>query len=79
MLTILTFGGAVDTVDMESTPSYYVLTGIHYLSALVYFVISHYLLEASIGKGFTLFLVGMTISVGDSIFAALEEVISELL
>jgi hypothetical protein len=37
------------------------------------------LLAAPIGKGVTLFLIGMAVSVGYNIFAALEEVISVLL
>lgn len=78
-LAVVTFGGAVDTVEMESTPSYYVLAGIHYLAAFVPIVLVHLVIAAAFGKSITLFLAGALVSVCYNVFAVLEEALSELI
>lgn len=78
LLAIATFGGAVNTVDVDGTPSYFVLAGIHYLSGIVPIVVTHFLLFLALGKGLTLFLAGALVSILYNLFAALEEVISEV-
>lgn len=77
LLAVVTFGGAVDTVEVDQPPSYYVLAGIHYLSGLVPIGVTHFLVGATLGKGITLFLSGAAVSVLYNGFAAFEEVISE--
>lgn len=77
LLAVATFGGAVDTVELDGSPEYFVLAAIHYLSSLVPIGLTHLLLGAAAGKALTLFLAGAIVSVSYNLFAALEEVISE--
>lgn len=77
LLAVATFGGAVDTVDVDDPPSYFVLAGIHYFSGIVPIVVTHFLLFVALSKGITLFLAGALVSILYNLFAALEEVISE--
>jgi len=79
LLAVITFEGAVDTVEMDKTPTYFVLAAIHYLSALVPIGITHFLLEAPLGRGSTLFLTGAVVSIFYNVFIAFEEIISELM
>lgn len=78
LLAVATFGGAVDTVEVDGSPSFFILAGIHYLSGLVPIIATHVLLAAALGKTVTLFLAGMGVSVLYNAFATLEEVFSEL-
>lgn len=68
----------MDTVDIDETPSYFVLAGIHYLAGLVPIGVTHLLVAAALGQAVTLFLTGMAVSICYNVFAALEEVLSEL-
>lgn len=77
VLAVATFGGAVDTVEMDETPSYFVLAAVHYLSGLVPIFATHFLIAAPLEKATTLFLAGMSVSVLYNVFAAFEEVLSE--
>ncbi|MFB6082826.1 MAG: hypothetical protein ABEJ94_01110 [Halorientalis sp.] len=79
LLAVTTFGGAVDTVENQSTPQYHILAGIHYLAALVPIGAAHLIVAAPLGTGLTLFLTGSVVSVGYNISAAVEELVSELL
>lgn len=79
LLAIVTFGGAVNTVDAAELSTYFVLAGIHYLSGLVPIALTHLLVAMALGKAITLFLAGVTVSVSYNLFAGLEETISELL
>lgn len=67
------------SVEVDGSPSYFVLAGIHYLSGLVPIVATHFLLVLAISKGLTLFLAGTIVSILYNLFAALEKVISELI
>ena len=78
VLAVATFGGAVDTVDMDESPSYFILAGIHYLSGLVTITVTHGLIALTFGKAVTLFLTGMTVSICYNVFATFEEVLSEM-
>lgn len=77
VLAVVTFGGAIDTVDIDGTPAYFVLAGIHYLSGLVPIGITHFLIVATLSKALTLFLAGMIVSICYNVFAAFEEIVSE--
>lgn len=77
VLAVATFGSAVDQIEVDSTPSYVVLAGIHYLSALVPIAMTHFILLAALGKGLSIFLTGATVSIFYNLFATFEEVISE--
>lgn len=63
VLAIATFGGAVDTIEVQDPPSYFVLAGIHYLSGLIPIIAIHLLLSGPLGKETTLFLAGMAVDV----------------
>jgi len=78
VLAVATFGGAVDTVDMDESPSYFILAGIHYLSGLVPIAVTHGLIELAFDKAVTLFLTGMAVSICYNVFATFEEVLSEM-
>lgn len=78
LLAVATFGGAVNTVEVDGSPSYFVLAGIHYLSGIVPIVVTHFLLFLALSKGLTLFLAGALVSILYNLFAALEEVLSEV-
>jgi len=78
VLAVATFGGAVDTVDVDEFPSYFILAGIHYLSGLVPIAITHGLLVLALGKAVTLFLTGMAVSISYNVFATFEEVLSKM-
>lgn len=78
-LAVLTFGGAINPVSIDSRPSYHVLAIIHYLAALVPIGIAHFLIEAPLAKGSTIFMTGMLASVCYNVLVTLEETISEVL
>lgn len=78
VLAVATFGGAVNRADVDEPPSYFVLAGVHYLAGLVPIAVTHVLVTAALGKAVTLFLTGMTVSICYNVFAALEELLSEL-
>lgn len=77
LLAIVTFGGATDTLQAESSPSYHVLAAVHYLAALVPIVAAHFVIDATLRKGLTIFLTGVLVSVCYNVFATLEETISQ--
>jgi len=78
VLAVATFGGAVDAVDIEESPSYFILAGIHYLSGLVPIAVTHGLIALAFGKAVTLFLTGMAVSICYNVFATFEKVLSEM-
>lgn len=77
VLAVATFSGAADTVAVDSPPSIHVLAVLHYLATLVPIGITHFMIAAPLGKGLTLFLTGILVSVGYNVFALLQELISE--
>ena len=79
VLAIVTFGGAVETAEIKAPPSYYILAGVHYLAGLVPIGLTHGLLAVPLGKTLTLFLAGILVSIFYNAFAALEEVLSEMI
>mgnify|MGYP000338933165 CR=1 FL=1 len=78
VLAVVTFGGAVGSVDIEESPAYFVLAGIHYLSGLVPIAVTHGLIALGLGKAVTLFLTGMAVSICYNVFATFEEALSEM-
>lgn len=79
VLAIASFGGAVDAVETEQSPQYFVLAGIHYVSSLVPILITHLILVLPLGTFVSLFLAGSNVSMFYSVFAAIEESISKIL
>lgn len=77
LLAVATFGGAIDEIDVDTTPTYVVLAGVHYLAGLVPIAVTHYLVAAPLGKAVTLFLAGLSVSVLYNASAAIEELLSE--
>jgi hypothetical protein len=77
LLAVTTFGGAIDTLELESSPSYHVLAAVHYLAALVPIGLTHFLIEVPIGARVTIFSAGLCVSVCYNLTAALEETVSK--
>lgn len=77
-LAIAMFGGPDTSIDIDESLSSFVLAGIHYLSGLVPIGATHVLLVVGLSKGVTLFLAGILVSVLYNVFAAFDEVISEV-
>jgi len=69
-LTLLTFGGAIDTVEFESSPRYFVLANVHYLAGVVPIVATQLLVDAPLTKAITLFVAGVGASVLYNVSAA---------
>jgi len=76
-LAALTFGGVFTAVEGNSSPSYVVSAGIHYVSSLVPIVVTHYILAAGLGKYVSLFCIGVVVSVLYNVFTMFEEAVSE--
>ncbi|MFB6303457.1 MAG: hypothetical protein ABEH78_11440 [Haloferacaceae archaeon] len=78
LLAVASFGGVFATATPDRSPRYVVLAGIHYLASLVPIVITHVLVAAPVGRLPSLFAAGINVSLSYNAFAALEEIVSEV-
>ncbi len=79
VLAIFSFGGAIDTVEIDQQPTYFILAGIHHISSRVPIILTHLILTLSLGKIISIFLTGNIISIFYNLSATLEELTSEII